>query len=177
MHYLSNKKYKNFTVFIKRNLKQKHTYLKVKRDGTLEISTNFTTTQKKIFEFIDSRSSWIEKELSKVKQNPLPPAPPTKEKAKEIILPLVEKWSKIMNLTPSFIGFRDSKTRWGSCSAKNRINFSTYLSTMPLEFIEYVVVHELSHIKHKNHSKEFWAEVEKFLPDYKERKKLIFSKK
>jgi predicted metal-dependent hydrolase len=78
-----------------------------------------------------------------------------------------------MQLFYTHVGFRKTKSRWGSCSHKNSLSFSTNLAKTDPHFIEYVVVHELAHIKHKNHSKEFWNEVEKFLPDYKIRKKLI----
>jgi len=92
-----------------------------------------------------------------------------KSKTPEIVLPLVEKYSKIMNLKPSKISFRFNKSRWGSCSYKNSITFNYYLVKLPIELIEYVVVHELAHIKHKNHQKEFWNLVEVYMPDYKKR--------
>ena len=84
------------------------------------------------------------------------------------ISPMVEKWSKKMNLHPSNIGFRRAKRRWGSCSSQNSLSFNVYLMKLPLSVVEYVVVHELAHIKEKNHSKNFWAVVEEFLPNYKE---------
>jgi len=88
-------------------------------------------------------------------------------------LEYVKKYSSKMNLYPSKVSFRFNKTRWGSCSAKNNLTFNYYLAKLPYELIEYVVVHELAHIKHKNHSREFWAEVEKYLPDVKKRRKLL----
>ena len=84
------------------------------------------------------------------------------------ITPLVDRWSKRMNLYPSKIGFRRAKRRWGSCSSQNALSFNYYLMKLPLPLIEYVVVHELSHIQEKNHSMRFWALVEQFLPNYKE---------
>jgi len=99
-----------------------------------------------------------------------------KQKAKELIDPLVEKWSQKMGVTPISVGYRYNKSRWGSCSAKNRLNFNTKLAMMNEDFVEYVVVHELAHIRHKNHSKDFWDEVREYLPDFKERKKFQHSK-
>jgi len=78
-----------------------------------------------------------------------------------------------MNLFPSKVSFRFNKTRWGSCSYKNSIVFNYYLSKLPIELIEYVVVHELAHIEHKNHSKKFWDLVEKYLSDVKIRRKKL----
>ena len=90
-----------------------------------------------------------------------------KQKAIEKITPLVEKWSKEMELTPSYVGFRKAKTRWGSCSGRDRISFNYYLMKMSISCIEYVVVHELAHIEHKNHSASFWGLVQTYLEDYK----------
>ena len=154
-----------------KKLSQKHSYIRIKRDGSVHVSTNTFTSKKTIFNFIEKKASWIKKQQEKLTQTPYHDST-TKEEAQALILPLVEKWSSIMMLTPTFVGFRKNRTRWGSCSGKNRLNFNTRLAKMHPDFVEYVVVHELAHIKHKNHSKDFWAEVEKFLPDYKKRQKL-----
>lgn len=92
-----------------------------------------------------------------------------KQKALEKINPLVDTWSTTMRLVPSHVGYRKAKTRWGSCSARNRISFNYYLMKLPLSLVEYVVVHELAHIRHKNHSLKFWGLVGDYMEDYKER--------
>jgi len=94
-------------------------------------------------------------------------------KSKEFIPSLVDKWAKITNLKPKDLKFRKSKKRWGSCSYDNIITFNISLVQLPLECIEYIILHELSHIKHKNHKKEFWLHVEKFLPNYLDYEKEI----
>lgn len=66
---------------------------------------------------------------------------------------------------------KDIKTRWGSCSSKNNINLSMYLVQLPIKLIDYVLVHELCHTREMNHSKEFWAQVETIIPDYKTSKR------
>ena len=96
-----------------------------------------------------------------------------KQKAIENITPLVAKWSKEMGLTPTHVGYRKAKTRWGSCSSQDRISFNYYLMKMSSFCIEYVVVHELAHIVHKNHSKDFWGLVKSYLGDYKDREDKI----
>jgi predicted metal-dependent hydrolase len=85
----------------------------------------------------------------------------------------VEKYAAIMGVFPEHVSINSAKTRFGSCSSKKRLNFSCRLMTYDERAIDYVVVHELAHLKHLNHSKDFWAFVEKFMPDYKERKKLL----
>lgn len=80
----------------------------------------------------------------------------------------VKYYSDIMEVTYGKITIRNQKTRWGSCSGKGNLNFNCLLMLMPPEVIDYVVVHELCHRKEMNHSKAFWKEVEKILPNYKE---------
>ena len=96
-----------------------------------------------------------------------------KEKAVEKIMPLVDKWSSRMDLIPGRVTFRKARKRWGSCSYKNSISLNYHLMKLPTPCIEYVIIHELAHIRHKNHSAEFWALVAKYMPRYKEVEKQI----
>jgi predicted metal-dependent hydrolase len=86
------------------------------------------------------------------------------ELAKEYLTQRVEHFSNIMKLEYSQIRFKKLKSRWGSCDSKKVITFNTQLIKVKKELIDYVVVHELAHIRHMNHSKEFHAHVEKYLP-------------
>lgn len=90
------------------------------------------------------------------------------EEAKQYIPPAVERWAKIMNLTPNKISFRKTKRQWGSCSGQNNISFNTMVMKLPHDVIQYIIVHELVHIKHKHHQKSFWSEVAKYMPEYKQ---------
>jgi len=96
-----------------------------------------------------------------------------KEKAMKKIDPLVKKWSKLMEVDPEYVGYRKAEKRWGSCSPSNRISFNYHLMKLSSSLIEYVVIHELAHIRHKNHSKDFWAEVKRFLPEYRSKDEKI----
>ena len=89
---------------------------------------------------------------------------------------LIERTQRIapmMGVVPAAIRITGAKTRWGSCSSKNSINFSWRLIMADDEIIEYVIVHELAHIKEHNHSPRFWAVVEGILPDYKFRRRRL----
>ena len=92
-----------------------------------------------------------------------------KLRAEKIICPKVDYYASLLGLYPEKVGFTSAKTRFGSCSAKNSINFSCFLVLYPDEAIDYVVVHELCHIKEKNHSPRFYALVSSVMPDYKRR--------
>lgn len=89
--------------------------------------------------------------------------------ARNILTDKTQKYSRLMSVTPSSVKVNSAKTRWGSCSGKNSINFSWRLILAPEDAIDYVVVHELSHILEHNHSARFWAVVGSILPDYQER--------
>ena len=83
---------------------------------------------------------------------------------------IAAKYSKKYNLQYTYIKIRDTKSRWGSCSSAGAINLSARLIMCPPKVLEYIVVHELAHLKHQDHSKSFWDFVEKMMPDYHEHK-------
>ena len=78
-----------------------------------------------------------------------------------------------MGLTPTGIRITSARTRFGSCSGKNSICFSWRLMLYPPEAIDYVVVHELAHIRHHDHSPAFYALVERYMSDWRDRMKLL----
>lgn len=94
-------------------------------------------------------------------------------KAKRVLPPRIERYAKEIGVNYGKVTIRMQKSRWGSCSSKGNLNFNCLLMNAPEEILDYVIVHELCHRKEMNHSKEFWAEVEKILPDYKERRKWL----
>lgn len=95
------------------------------------------------------------------------------EKAREIIPNRVRYFAELVGVSYGRITIRNQKTRWGSCSSKGNLNFNCLLMMAPAKVLDYVVVHELCHRKEMNHSKEFWSEVERILPDYREQVKWL----
>jgi len=95
------------------------------------------------------------------------------KKAKKIMPIKVAYFADKMGVTYGRISIRHQRTRWGSCTEEGNLNFNALLMNMPNELIDYVVVHELAHRKQMNHSKQFYAEIAKILPDYKNREKKI----
>jgi predicted metal-dependent hydrolase len=95
------------------------------------------------------------------------------QKAKEVITPLVDQFAENNALKYKKIRFSSAKTRWGSCTNRGHLGFSWRLMMAPKEVITYVVVHELAHLVHHNHSKSFWGLVEKMDPGYREYRKWL----
>lgn len=132
---------------------------------------------KEIYSFIESKRSWIEKNLAKIEEHEKAIGevkPFTQEeinalaeKAKTIIPERVKYYAPKIGVTYNRITIRCQRTRWGSCSSKGNLNFNCLLALFPIEVIDSVVVHELCHRKHMNHSPQFYAEIEKVFPEYK----------
>jgi predicted metal-dependent hydrolase len=93
--------------------------------------------------------------------------------ALEIITERVKQYAQQYNFTPKQIKISSAKTRWGSCSANGTLNFTWRLVMAPLAVIDYVVVHELAHLRVKNHSSKFWQLVESIYPEYKKQRKWL----
>ena len=87
--------------------------------------------------------------------------------AKKYLIPRVDYFSDIMNLNYSEIKFRKMKSRWGSCSSKGVITLNSQLIKINKELVDYIIVHELAHLTHMNHSKKFHLLVNQYLPDSK----------
>lgn len=89
-----------------------------------------------------------------------------KAQLRPILEECVDRFSRQMDVRPTGLTVTSAKTRWGSCSAADRLSFSFRLVFCPVDVIEYVVVHELAHIRYKNHGQRFWQQVAEVLPDY-----------
>ncbi len=99
-----------------------------------------------------------------------------KKQAQDLLPKRAAVFGPRMQVNYRAIKISSAKTRWGSCSASGNITFSWRLITAPLEAVDYVVVHELAHLVHRNHSRQFWALVEKFCPHYKAIRKNLNSR-
>ncbi len=93
-----------------------------------------------------------------------------RKEAYKILREVTEVYAKELSVKPNNITVKNVQSIWGSCSSKNNINYNLKLVMAPMPVIEYVVVHELCHIIHRNHSKEFWSLVKSILPDYENKK-------
>lgn len=93
-----------------------------------------------------------------------------KQEARSILCERTQNYAQKFGFSFKKINITSAKTRWGSCSSRGSINFTWRLVMAPLEIIDYVIIHELVHTKVPNHSRKFWEQVEKYLPDYRKRR-------
>ena len=162
--------------------KRKTISIELKDDGLL-VRAPKRMSNREIQAFILSKKDWIEKHKKIINerrelQKLYPPYTEDElkelaKKAKEIIPAKVKHYAEIVDVNYGRITIRCQKTRWGSCSSKGNLNFNCLLMELPDEIIDSVVVHELCHRKHMNHSKEFYAEVESVFPGYKRCRKWL----
>ncbi len=153
--------------------------LEISRDAEVIVRAPYGTKDKFIEEFVNSHKSWIENHLNGrlekaemfkfAEEN----SKALKKAAKEYIFKRAEEFAEIMNVKYSGIKITSAKTRFGSCSGKNSLCFSYILMLYPKEAVDYVIVHELAHTVEHNHSKRFYKIIEKYLPDYKQRERML----
>lgn len=159
--------------------------IQVNSDLSVTVRAPRSVSEKDIEEILKKKEAWISKHIEKIKETKeRVEAEPTEKLTREKVIALaeealkviperVEYFAKVIGVTYGKITIRNQKTRWGSCSSKGNLNFNCLLMLAPPEVLDYVVVHELCHRKQMNHSKAFWLEVEKVLPDYKEARKWL----
>ena len=119
----------------------------------------FKMKDDEITAFVEKKKDWIEKHLQRVIE---------RYEALKIIPEKVKKYAPLIGVDYGRITIRNQRSRWGSCSSAGNLNFNCLLMELPDEVIDSVVVHELCHRKHMNHSPKFYAEIEKVFPKYKQ---------
>ena len=155
--------------------------LEITRDCRVLVRAPMRTPLSRIEAFVAGHQQWIAEKLELQRQRAAsrPPEPTPEEtaalkaKAWEILPGKVAYWSQRTGLVPTGLKITTARKRYGSCSGTNSLCFSCYLMNCPEEAIDLVVVHELCHIREKNHGPGFYALLAEYLPDHRERKKLL----
>lgn len=160
--------------------------LEIRPDLQIVVRSPYWVTDEEIQQFLSDKSQWLEKHLKiarerkeeRERRQPLQRITNEElqslaERAHAVIPERVAYFAQVVGVSYGRITIRCQKTRWGSCSSRGNLNFNCLLMKTPPEVVDYIVVHELCHRKQMNHSKKFWAEVEKVLPDYREARKWL----
>ena len=155
--------------------------LEITRDCRVLVRAPRTVSQAAIDAFVAKHEAWIARHLEDQRRRTAasPPAPTPAEiealkaRARAVLPPKIAFWSQRMGVAPTGLKITTARKRWGSCSGKNSLCFSCFLMANPEDAIDYVIVHELAHIRHKNHGPDFWAAVGEVLPDYQQRRRRL----
>lgn len=158
------KQYEDYCVEIVLNPKLKHSYLRVTTDAKVIVKT-----PERSISFVDSivrqKHDWICKQLAKIDRRKKLPTKPLH--TVEYLYERVEYFSKLMQLQYKKVRLKKMRSRWGSCSSKGNISLNLELLKLPSKCVDYVIVHELAHLVHMNHSKAFHNLVEHYISDAK----------
>jgi len=125
-----------------------------------------------IQKIVKEKAQWIFKKQLEFKSRQVP-IQKTKKYTKKFLLDRVSFYSKKVGVVPKKVIIKNMNTRWGSASKNNVINLNEYLLKAPQGAIDYVILHEICHLKIRNHSSHFWTLVKKFMPNYIENKKWL----
>ena len=160
---------------------RKTAVIQVWQDQTVKVRVPRSMPEEAVRQMIKRKEPWIREQLEKMKRLQEQEQAAEQnierftgaelqnlaEQALKVIPERTAYYAPIVGVTYGRITIRCQKTRWGSCNSKGNLNFNCLLMLAPPEVLDYVVVHELCHRKEMNHSKTFWKEVEKVLPDYR----------
>lgn len=162
--------------------KRKTLALVITPQGEIVVRSPLRCSEKLIESFVHSHEAWINKNLAKVEARRKNAAAYEIDeaeaaeyirRAKEYLPLRTQYWSEITGLHPAYVRITSAEKRFGSCNGKNGICYSYRLMAYPEKAVDYVIVHELAHIKHKNHGAEFYKLIERYMPDYREYEKIL----
>jgi predicted metal-dependent hydrolase len=155
--------------------------LAVHPDGNFIVTAPGNLSLAAIERFIVKQSRWVLGKMAYFQSLPRPLLSrgarkdflEQKDLARELVRRRIEHFNKDKTFSFNKISIRNQKTRWGSCSRNGNLNFNYKLFSLPEKLADYIIVHELCHLKEFNHSAKFWSLVESFLPDYAESRKAL----
>lgn len=161
-----------------RRVRLRRITLSVNSKGKVRVTAPKLVPKSIIEKFVRSKHEWIEGVLQKMKavqqshfSGPKFSYHGNKARAKKIITERVKYFAGLHGFSFKRISIKNTSSRWGSCSTKENLNFNYKLIFLSEALLDYVVVHELCHLREHNHSRKFWAEVGAILPDYRVRER------
>lgn len=155
-------------VSYRRSRRAKHLRITVHSTQEITITVPVKTSLERAKEFVRAKQAWIQKHLSRMQQmedlqTELPQLSRDElNKAQDELFARLEHFSKKHDLPHHRAAFRCQKTKWGSCSSQNNISLNINIAYLPPHLQDYILLHELCHIRHKNHSKDFWSQLDSY---------------
>lgn len=154
--------------------------IEITRDCSVVVRAPNRLPRTEIEKFLAEREGWIEEHLSMMRkrreeENEASPFTPAEldEMSKAAlgkVLPRAAHYSSLLGVEYKKITVRRQVSRWGSCSSRKNLSFNCLLALVPDDVLDYIVVHELCHLREMNHSASFWREVGRVIPDYREKR-------
>lgn len=149
--------------------------ISIRRDGSVTVSKPHFLPNYLVAPFIKKHTSWIEKKLEELKKRPpsilskhsVPEYKAHKEEARAIVHKKLAEFNAKYKFEYGGVRIGNQRSRWGSCSAQKNLNFNYKIVFLPDDLQNYLIVHELCHLKELNHSEKFWALVGRELPNWK----------
>ena len=163
--------------------KRKTVTIQIKSDGRVVVRAPMRMSGAAIRQLLEEKSAWIEKHLAQIRrqnESAEPAFSPEQlrqlaEAARQDLPRRAARFAPLLGVSCGRITIRAQKSRWGSCSTRGNLNFNCLLMLCPEEVRDYVVVHELCHRKEMNHSRRFWQELARVLPEYEQQRKWLKS--
>jgi predicted metal-dependent hydrolase len=150
-------------VIFVRSLRARHLRITVHPDKTVRVTIPRAGGRSEAEKFLQSKIPWLKKHLQKNQLQDLPDTNIDIKKAQDELFGRLDCFAEKYNLSYARASFRCQKTKWGSCSGKNNINLNVNIVFLPQELQDYILLHELCHILHKNHSKRFWGQLDEYI--------------
>lgn len=168
-------------ITLRRVRRSRHLRLSIAADGRVLLTRPFWVTERAAREFLKTKEAWLLEKWRELQARPdnyfhrggREDYLKHKEAARVLVKRKLEYFNNFYKFDFKRISIRDQRSRWGSCSKAGGLNFNYRIVFLPENLVDYLIVHELCHLKELNHSSDFWRLVEKTIPDYKERRRAL----
>jgi hypothetical protein len=160
---------------LKRSARARAMRLAIYPDGAVVLTAPHRYSESAIARFFAQHAGWVSEKVAdtagahvvRLRRGDIPAL---KRHAREIAEAGCTRFAADYGVAHGAIAIRAQKSRWGSCSTRGNVSFNYKIAALPARLAEYIIVHEVCHLREMNHSARFWAEVARVVPDYRERR-------
>lgn len=172
----------NLSYTLKHSARARRLRITVRCDASVVVTAPYFFSQNKVERFLADKAGWILKKVAyfqklgpvtQKRRGGVVEYRKLKQQARVFVKEKIFQLNQAYNFSFNRVCIKNHKSRWGSCSKKGNLNFNYKIIHLPVDLAEYIVVHELCHLRELNHSSRFWALVARAVPDYKARRKKL----